>query len=63
MSRKTSENNIRKLVKLGKTSLAVTLPKNILLELGWQEKRKLVVKKHGKGILIEDGPASLNPLI
>ena len=59
MSRKTSENNIRKLVKLGKTSLAVTIPKDILIELGWQEKQKLVVKKRGKGILIEDWRESL----
>jgi len=54
MSRKTSENNIRKLLRLGKASLAVTIPKDILLELGWQEKQKVVIKKHGKGILIKD---------
>lgn len=54
MSRKTSENNIRKLVRLGKASLAVTIPKDILLALGWQEKQKVVVKKRGQGIVIED---------
>lgn len=54
MSRKTSENNTRKLVKLGKTSLAVTIPKNILLELGWREKQNVVVKKHGKTVIITD---------
>ncbi|MCU0652769.1 MAG: AbrB/MazE/SpoVT family DNA-binding domain-containing protein [Candidatus Pacebacteria bacterium] len=54
MSRKTSENSTRKLLRLGKTSLAVTLPKNILLELGWRETQKVSVKLKGKTIVIED---------
>lgn len=56
MSRKTSENNVRKLMRTGKISLAVTLPKDILLALGWQEKQKVVVKKRGKGVYITDCP-------
>ncbi|MFZ3074155.1 MAG: AbrB/MazE/SpoVT family DNA-binding domain-containing protein [Minisyncoccales bacterium] len=54
MSRKTSENSVRKLMRLGKTSLAVTLPKDILLEFGWRETQKVTVKKHGKTVIIED---------
>jgi len=30
------------------------IPRKILIELGWQEKQKLVVKKSGKGLIIED---------
>ncbi|MCU0653262.1 MAG: AbrB/MazE/SpoVT family DNA-binding domain-containing protein [Candidatus Pacebacteria bacterium] len=54
MDRKTKDSATRKLMRLGKFSLAVTLPKEILAELGWKEKQKLTVKKRGKGILIED---------
>ena len=56
MNRKTSEKNTRKLVRMGKTSLGLTVPKDILLELGWKEKQKVVVKKRGKGFLVEDWP-------
>ncbi len=52
--RKIAENNVRKLVRLGKSSLAVTLPRDILNELGWREKQKVTAKKRGRGIFIED---------
>jgi antitoxin component of MazEF toxin-antitoxin module len=58
MDRKTSQKNVRKLVRLGKTSLAVTIPKEILLELGWRDNQKVVVKTHGNGLLIEDWPGT-----
>jgi len=45
--------NIRKITKCG-NSRNVTIPKEILEELGWREKQKVVVKKRGKGIYIED---------
>jgi len=54
MSRKTYEKNIRKLLRLGKASLAITIPKDILIELGWKETQKVTVKKHGQGIMVED---------
>jgi antitoxin component of MazEF toxin-antitoxin module len=54
MDRKIKDGGIRKLMRLGKFSLAVTLPKGILAELGWKEKQKVVAKKYGNGILIED---------
>jgi antitoxin component of MazEF toxin-antitoxin module len=54
MDRKIKDSGIRKLMRLGKFSLAVTLPKEILAELGWKEKQKVVAKKYGNGILIED---------
>jgi len=54
MNKQISPNNVRKLLRLGKTSLAVTLPKDILIELGWRETQKVVVKKRANGIIIED---------
>lgn len=54
--RKASENSVRKLVRLGRSSLAVTLPKDAINELGWKGKQKVVAKKQGKGIFITDWP-------
>lgn len=54
MRRKNEEENIRKITRLGKTSLAVTLPIGIIGELGWKEKQKVIVKKVRGGVLIKD---------
>ena len=53
--RKIEDHNIRSLTKLaGGSSYAVTLPIDIIRELGWKSKQKLVVKKYGNGIIIQD---------
>ena len=52
--RKLSDKNIRKLSRIGDHSLGLTLPIEIVRELKWREKQKVVVKKKGKGILITD---------
>jgi len=46
--------NIRKLTKLGGSSLAVTIPVEILRKLNWRERQKVVVKLRGKKISIKD---------
>jgi len=51
---KTINNNIRKITRVGKTSLAVTLPVEILAQLNWREKQKVVVKKIRGGVVIRD---------
>lgn len=51
---KLKDKNIRKITRVGKTSLAVTLPKEMAAELGWKEKQKVVVKKVHGGVLIRD---------
>lgn len=53
-TRKSEEKNIRKITKVGKTSLAVTIPIEMHKELGWREKQKVVVKRVAGGILIKD---------
>ncbi len=54
MARRNSyDKNTRKLTKLG-DSYALTLPIDIIRELGWREKQKITVVKRGKGILITD---------
>jgi bifunctional DNA-binding transcriptional regulator/antitoxin component of YhaV-PrlF toxin-antitoxin module len=53
--RAQNESQIRKLTKLGKKSLAVTIPIEIIREFGWRERQKLIVKKFsGKKIIISD---------
>jgi hypothetical protein len=44
-TRKSEEKNIRKITKVGKTSLAVTIPIEMHKELGWREKQKVKVKR------------------
>lgn len=51
---KLKDKNTRKLLKLGKTSLAVTLPIEMTKELNWREKRKVVIKRVKGGMLIKD---------
>ncbi len=53
-TRKFRERNIRNLTRVGRTSLAVTLPKEFVTKLGWKERQKIVVKKVRGGLLITD---------
>lgn len=54
MLRKIKNQNVRKLMRLGKTSLGITLPVEVLALLGWREKQKVVVKKIRGGVVIKD---------
>ena len=48
------DKNIRKLTKVGRQSIAVTLPIEIVRDLGWREKQKVVVKRVRGGMVIKD---------
>lgn len=52
--RKIEDQNTRKLFKLGNGSIALTLPINIVRELNWRERQKVVVRRSGTKIIIED---------
>jgi antitoxin component of MazEF toxin-antitoxin module len=53
--RSLNENTIRKLSRVGGgASIAVTLPIEFIRELKWREKQKVVVRKVGKRLVIED---------
>lgn len=53
--RKIEDRNIRNLQKTaGGSTYIVSLPIEVVRELGWKTKQKLVVKKYGDGILIKD---------
>ena len=53
-SEKLKNKNIRKLIKVGGKSLSVTIPRELVDQLGWKEKQKVVVKKVRGGLLIKD---------
>lgn len=53
-TRKSEEKNIRKITRIGKTSLAVTIPIEMYKELGWKEKQKVIVKRVRGGVEIRD---------
>jgi len=55
MARRKMENeNVRKLSRIGDKSLGLTLPIEIIRKLKWREKQKVVVRRSGKKIIIED---------
>lgn len=49
-----NQKSVRKLTKLGGKSIGVTLPIEIVRELGWKEKQKVTVKRVRGGVLIKD---------
>ena len=51
---KMKNQNVRKITKLGGKSLAVTLPRELVTNLGWKEKQKITVKRVRGGLLIKD---------
>lgn len=53
-TQKIKNQNVRKITKVGGKSLAVTLPRKLVTELGWKEKQKVTVKRVHGGLLIKD---------
>ena len=53
MRRKLGDKNIRKILRSG-DNYAVTIPIELMRELKWRQKQKVVVKKRGKGLIIVD---------
>jgi len=53
-TKKSGEEGVRKLTKIGKKSVGLTLPIEIVRQLGWREKQKVVVKRIKGGMEIRD---------
>lgn len=53
-NKKSNETNVRKLTKIGKHSIGLTLPIEVVRELGWRERQKVVVKVERRKIIISD---------
>lgn len=59
MPRRTLEDReIRKLYKNSGGTVIVSIPIELVRELGWRDGQKVVVKKKGKGVSIEDWKVS-----
>jgi bifunctional DNA-binding transcriptional regulator/antitoxin component of YhaV-PrlF toxin-antitoxin module len=50
----SGSETIRKLSKTGTYSYYVTIPKADIDALGWQESQRLIVRRMGKRLVIED---------
>ena len=53
-TQKFIHRNIRKLAKVGGNTLSVTLPRDLVNGLKWQDKQKVVVKRKGNKLIISD---------
>lgn len=54
MKKAISDKGIRKLTKLGGKSIGLTLPIELVRELGWREKQKVVVTRVRGGVMVKD---------
>lgn len=53
--RPVSEKHIRSLTKVsGGRSYAIIIPKDLINDLRWRARQKLVINKRGKKLIIED---------
>lgn len=54
--KKLADKNIRKLTRMGRagSSIGVTIPKELVSELGWKERQKVKVKVSRKRVIISD---------
>jgi antitoxin component of MazEF toxin-antitoxin module len=55
-TRKLKDKNIRNLTRVGRGSISVTIPVEMVKELKWKERQKVVLSLKGKKITIEDWP-------
>jgi bifunctional DNA-binding transcriptional regulator/antitoxin component of YhaV-PrlF toxin-antitoxin module len=51
---KLKDKNTRKITRVGKTSLAVTIPIEIARDLGWREKQRVKIKRIKGGFTVRD---------
>ena len=54
MKKGENTKEIRKLTKIGGKSIGLTLPIDLVRELGWREKQKVTVKRVRGGVMIKD---------
>ncbi len=54
INKKSNEKNVRKLAKIGKQSVGVTLPIEDARSLGWRKGQKLSIKRIKGGFEVRD---------
>lgn len=53
-TQKLKNSNVRKLTLVGKASLSVTLPKELVNELKWKNKQRVTVVRKGSKVIVSD---------
>ena len=51
---KLKDRNVRKINKYGNGSYSLTIPIEMMRELGWRDGQKVVFKRKGRDIVIKD---------
>ncbi|HEV8601377.1 MAG TPA: hypothetical protein VGQ87_02145 [Patescibacteria group bacterium] len=54
MAKSKPKKLVYHLVRLGKSSLSVVLPQNLVRSLGWKQHQRVLVKRMSRGIRILD---------
>ncbi|MGB5018604.1 MAG: AbrB/MazE/SpoVT family DNA-binding domain-containing protein [Candidatus Moraniibacteriota bacterium] len=54
LKKSVGDKSTRKLTKLGGKSIGLTLPIELVRELGWREKQKVTVTRVRGGVMIND---------
>jgi bifunctional DNA-binding transcriptional regulator/antitoxin component of YhaV-PrlF toxin-antitoxin module len=49
-----SEKETRKIVKNGRDSYYINIPKDLMRELGWRERQKLTIRRVSNRLVVED---------
>lgn len=52
--KKKQKGEVRKLTAMGDYSMYIVLPRSAIRELGWRKGQKVVARRVGKRIVIED---------
>ena len=53
---KEQNKNIRKLTRVGRGSISVTIPVEMVKQLKWKERQKVVLSLKNKKVTIQDWP-------
>ena len=53
-NKKSNATDVRKLTKVGRQSIGLTLPIEMVRELGWRERQKVTAKRVRGGVMIKD---------
>ncbi len=48
------QKEVRKVIKNGRGSYYINIPKELMKELRWRERQKLTVRKSGGKLVVED---------
>lgn len=54
MAKRSDETHVRKITKVGGSSLSITIPIDLARTLNWRERQKVIVVQKGSSLVIQD---------